>query len=41
MKEAVLNAKQAQVDDIADKMSRAESVIIVDYLGLSVAQVTD
>ena len=41
MKEAVLNAKQAQVDDMADKMSRAESVIIVDYLGLSVAQVTD
>ncbi|AXX64145.1 MAG: 50S ribosomal protein L10 [Lactobacillus sp.] len=41
MKDAVLNAKQAQVDAVADKMSRAESIIVVDYLGLSVAQVTD
>ncbi|MBA1434136.1 50S ribosomal protein L10 [Bombilactobacillus bombi] len=41
MKEAVLNAKQAQVDEIVDKMTRAESIIVVDYLGLNVAQVTE
>ncbi|NVY95982.1 50S ribosomal protein L10 [Lactobacillus sp. DCY120] len=41
MKDTVLKAKQDLVDVVADKMSRSESVIVVDYLGLSVAQVTD
>ncbi|UQS83938.1 50S ribosomal protein L10 [Bombilactobacillus thymidiniphilus] len=41
MKDAVLKLKQELVDEVADKMTRAQSVIVVDYLGLDVAQVTD
>lgn len=41
MKDSVLKAKQAAVDDAADRMKRAESVIVVNYLGLTVAQVTE
>lgn len=41
MKEAVLKTKQDLVDEMADKMQRAESVIVVDYLGLNVDQATE
>lgn len=41
MKDAVLKAKQELVDEVADKIKRSESVIVVDYLGLDVAQVTE
>lgn len=37
----VLEAKQAVVAEIADKLQQAASVVVVDYRGLSVAQVTE
>lgn len=37
----VLEAKQAVVTEIADKLQQAASVVVVDYRGLSVAQVTE
>lgn len=41
MKQDVLAAKQAQVDEIAKQLVGAKSVIVVDYLGLTVEQVTE
>ncbi len=41
MKEAKLQAKQAAVADVVDKMKRAQSIIILDYRGLTVAEVSD
>ncbi len=37
----VVEAKQAVVQEIADKFKSAASVVVVDYRGLSVAQVTE
>lgn len=37
----VLEAKQAVVTEIADKLQEAVSVVVVDYRGLTVAQVTE
>lgn len=36
-----VEAKQAVVQEIADKFKSAASVVVVDYRGLSVAQVTE
>ena len=40
MKEQTLNAKVAVVEEIKDKFSRAQSVIVIDYRGLTVEEVT-
>jgi len=37
----VLEAKQAVVGEIADKLKAAASVVVVDYRGLNVSQVTE
>ena len=37
----VLEAKQAVVTEIADKLKSAATVVVVDYRGLSVSQVTE
>ena len=37
----VVEAKQAVVQEIADKFKSAASVVVVDYRGLTVAQVTE
>lgn len=37
----VLEAKQAVVTEIADKMKTSASMVVVDYRGLNVAQVTE
>lgn len=41
MKDYTLQAKEAVVAEIQDKLSRAQSVIFVDYRGLTVAEVTE
>jgi large subunit ribosomal protein L10 len=41
MKQDVLAEKQAQVDAIAKQLVGAKSVIVVDYLGLTVEQATE
>ena len=41
MKEAKLQSKQAAVADVVDKMKRAQSVVVLDYRGLTVAEVSD
>ena len=41
MKEAKLQATQAAVADVVDKMQRAQSVVVLDYRGLTVAEVSD
>ncbi len=41
MKEAKLQQKQAAVADVVDRMKRAQSVIVLDYRGLTVAEVSD
>lgn len=41
MKEATLQAKQAVVQEIKDAFENAKSVVIVDYRGLNVADVTE
>lgn len=38
--EAVLKEKQAQVAQLADRIQRAKSVVLADYRGLSVAEIT-
>ncbi|RLK62790.1 50S ribosomal protein L10 [Atopobacter sp. AH10] len=40
-KEQVIQQKQAIVDEVADRMRQAGSVLVVDYLGLTVAEVTE
>ncbi len=40
MNEAIINSKKAVVTEIADKMKEAQSTVIVEYRGLSVAEVT-
>mgnify|MGYP001199662723 FL=1 len=41
MKQEVLEQKQAEVDEIAKQLTGAKSVIVVDYLGLTVEQATE
>ena len=41
MKEAKLQSKQAAVADVVDKMKRAQCVIVLDYRGLTVEEVTN
>ena len=41
MKKAVLNAKKAQVKKVADLLKNSVSVIVVNYRGLKVGQMTD
>lgn len=41
MSEERLNQKKQQVEEIAEKMKEARSVVIVDYLGLTVEQDTN
>ncbi|PIC79595.1 50S ribosomal protein L10 [Sporosarcina sp. P18a] len=37
----ILEAKQAVVSEVADKLQSAASVVVVDYRGLTVSQVTE
>jgi large subunit ribosomal protein L10 len=41
MKEQVLQAKVQNVDEIKEKINKAQSVVLVDYRGLNVAQLTE
>lgn len=41
MKEQVLQAKTATIDEIKDKIANAQSMVLVDYRGLNVAQLTE
>lgn len=41
MREQTLQAKAANVEEIKDKINRAQSVVLVDYRGLDVAQLTE
>ncbi len=41
MKEATLQAKQTVVAEIADKLKRSQSAILIDYRGLTVEEVTN
>jgi len=41
MKDATLQKKVALVDEVFEKLNDSSSAVIVDYLGLTVAQVTD
>lgn len=40
MNEAIINSKKAVVAEIAEKMKEAQSTVVVEYRGLSVAEVT-
>lgn len=40
MNEAIINSKKAIVAEIADKMKEAQSTVVVEYRGLTVAEVT-
>ena len=41
MKEATLNKKTEQIQEVLSKFQESKSVVFVDYLGLTVAQVSD
>ena len=41
MKEQVLQAKVQNVDEIKEKINKAQSIVLVDYRGLNVAQLTE
>lgn len=41
MSEAIIAKKAAHVDELVEQFQRAQSAIIVDYLGLTVEQVTN
>lgn len=41
MKEVVLQQKQATVSEIKEKIEKAQSMVLVDYRGLNVADVTE
>ncbi|OYW70562.1 MAG: 50S ribosomal protein L10 [Aerococcus viridans] len=41
MSEQAIARKQQEVNEIVEKMNAANSIVVVDYLGLSVAQVTE
>lgn len=40
MNEAIINGKKAVVSEIAEKMKKAESTVVVEYRGLTVAEST-
>ena len=40
MAKEVLVAKQAIVDEVAEKLNNAASVVVAEYRGLTVAEVT-
>src|SRR5690606_25291823 len=40
MKEATLQAKSQIVEEIKEKISKAQSIVLVDYRGLNVEQLT-
>ena len=41
MKEHTLQVKSSNVEEIKEKIGKAQSVILVDYRGLDVAQLTE
>ena len=41
MKEATLNKKVEQIQEVLKKFEESKSAVFVDYLGLTVAQVSD
>ena len=41
MNQAVLNAKQEMVSEISSKIKESQSTVVVEYRGLSVAEVTE
>lgn len=41
MNQSIIDAKKAVVAEVADKMKNAQSTVIVEYRGLSVAEVTE
>ena len=41
MREEVLQAKGANVEEIKEKINKAQSIVLVDYRGLNVAQLTE
>ena len=41
MNQAIIDAKKAVVDEVAGKMREAQSTVIVEYRGLTVAEVTE
>ena len=40
MKDAVLESKKAVVSEIQEKMTASQSTVVVEYRGLTVAEVT-
>ena len=40
MNQAIIDSKKAVVSEIAQKMKEADSTVVVEYRGLSVAEVT-
>lgn len=41
MNQAIIEAKKAYVAEIAEKMKNAESTVVVEYRGLTVAEMTE
>lgn len=41
MNQAIIDAKQAVVDEVSDKIKNAQSTVVVEYRGLTVAQITE
>lgn len=41
MKEHILQQKTQNVEEIRDKINKAQSIVLVDYRGLNVAQITE
>lgn len=41
MNQAIIDAKKAVVTEVAEKMKSAKSTVIVEYRGLTVAEVTE
>ena len=41
MNQAIIEAKKAYVAEIAEKMKDAESTVVVEYRGLTVAEMTE
>ena len=41
MNQAIIDSKKAVVSEIAQKMKESESTVVVEYRGLSVAEMTE
>lgn len=41
MREEILQAKSTNIEEIKEKINKAQSIVLVDYRGLNVAQLTD